>query len=207
MNENTVQQTVFVVEDDEAMRDSICWLLESVNIGTRMFACASDFLEASDLPQRGCMLLDIRMPDMNGMELLEVLKSRGFQLPVIMITGHGDVPMAVGAIKLGAFDFIQKPFVAQELINLIHLAFERDREIRHRSALTDQWRANFAELTDRQMEVVELMVAGNSSKVIAMKLGISPKTVDIHRANIMRKLNVKSVAEIVHLRLALMLPE
>lgn len=198
-----MQQTVLVVEDDEAMRDSIRWLLESVHIGTRMFACASDFLEAGNFEQQGCMLLDIRMPDMSGMELLEILKSRGFELPIIMITGHGDVPMAVRAIKLGAFNFIQKPFAAQELLDQIQLAFERDREIRHRSNVTNQRRAHFAVLTDRQMEVMELVVVGDSSKVIALKLGISPKTVDIHRANIMRKLNVKSVAEIVQLRLSL----
>ena len=185
------------------MRDSLRWLLESVNIGTSMFACASDFLDACDFGQHGCMLLDMRMPGMSGMELLEVLKSRGFQLPVLMITGHGDVPLAVSAIKLGAFDFIQKPFVARELLNQIHRAFEMDREIRYRSEVTNQRRAHFAVLSDREMEVTELVVAGNSSKAIAMKLGISPKTVDIHRANIMRKLDVKSVAEIVHLRLAL----
>lgn len=203
MTENSIQQTVFVVEDDDAMRDSIRWLLDSENIGTRMFACANDFLGACDPGVHGCMLLDIRMPGMSGMELLEMLKSRSFQLPIIMITGHGDVPMAVRAIKLGAFNFIQKPFAAQELLNQIHLAFEKDREICHRSSVTNQLRAHFAVLTDRQMEVVELLVAGHSSKVIAKKLGISPKTVDIHRANIMQKLDVKSVAEIVQLRLAL----
>lgn len=203
MKKTTEQQTVFVVEDDEAMRDSIGWLLESENIGTRMFSGANDFLKGCDFGQHGCLLLDVRMPGINGMELLEMLIARGFQLPVIMITGHGDVPMAVRAIKLGAFNFIQKPFASQELLDQIQLAFARDREIRQQANVTDQKRAHFAALTDRQMQVMELVAAGNSSKVIAMRLGISPKTVDIHRATIMRKLGVKSVAEIVQLCLAL----
>ncbi len=203
MKRNSEQQTVFVVEDDEAMRDSIRWLLEAENIDTRMSASAGDFLKGCDSDLHGCLLLDVRMPEMSGMELLEVLMSKGFQLPVIMITGHGDVPMAVRAIKLGAFNFIQKPFSSQELLDQIQLAFAKDREIRQQANLAEQRRAYLASLTERQMQVMELVAAGNSSKAIAMKLGISPKTVDIHRATIMRKLGVKSVAEIVQLRLSL----
>ncbi|HET7832429.1 MAG TPA: response regulator [Gallionella sp.] len=203
MKRNSEQQTVFVVEDDEAMRDSIRWLLESENIETRMYASAGDFLKGCDFDLHGCLLLDVRMPEMSGMELLEVLRSKGFQLPVIMITGHGDVPMAVRAIKLGAFNFIQKPFASQELLDQIQLAFAKDRESRQKAGLAEQRRAYLASLTDRQMQVMELVAAGDSSKAIAMKLGISPKTVDIHRATIMRKLGVKSVAEIVQLRLSL----
>lgn len=203
MNKSNGQSTVFVVEDDEAMRDSIQWLLESVDIGSKMFGCAIDFLESCDPGQEGCMLLDVRMPGMSGMELLEELKSRGITLPVIIITGHGDVPMAVRALKHGAFDFVQKPFNAQELLNRIYAALELDRENRHRSNEIDRRRAHYSILTDREREVAELIVAGNSSKLIAIHLGISPKTVDIHRANIMRKLHVRTVAEIVQIRLAL----
>ncbi len=185
------------------MRDSIRWLLESENIDTHMFANAGDFLKGCDFDQHGCLLLDVRMPGMSGMELLEVLMGKGFQLPVIMITGHGDVPMAVRAIKLGAFNFIQKPFASQELLDQIQLAFAKDRESRQEAGLAEQRRTYFAALSERQMQVMELVAAGNSSKTIAMKLGISPKTVDIHRATIMRKLGVKSIAEIVQLHLSL----
>lgn len=203
MNESNKQPVIFVVDDDEAMRDSIHWLLESVNLETRMFASASDFVASCDPDDEGCLLLDIRMPGMSGMELLESLKYSGITLPVIIITGHGDVPMAVRALKHGAFDFIQKPFNAQELLDRVNAALEMDRKNRQRSGEIERRRAYFASLTERETEVVELLVAGNSSKVIAQKLQISPKTVDIHRANIMRKLNVGSVVEIAQLRLDL----
>lgn len=203
MNNSNRQPTIFVVDDDEAMRDSIHWLLESVNLDTRMFSCASDFVASCEPDEEGCLLLDIRMPGMSGMELLEVLKYTGIALPVIIITGHGDVPMAVRALKHGAFDFIQKPFNAQDLLDRINAALELDRENRRRTQEIERRRAYFAALTDREAEVVELLVAGDPSKVIAQKLNISPKTVDIHRANIMRKLNVRSVVEIAQLRLDL----
>lgn len=203
MNERNRQPTIFVVDDDEAMRDSIHWLLETVNLETRMFACASDFVASCDPDEHGCLLLDVRMPGMSGMELLEALKYSGISLPVIMITGHGDVPMAVRALKHGAFDFIQKPFNAQELLNRVDAALDLDRKNRQRSSEIERRRAYFAALTEREAEVVEFLVAGDSSKVIAQKLKISPKTVDIHRANIMRKLNVGSVVEIAQLRLDL----
>lgn len=204
MSENTSgQATVFVVDDDEAMRDSLYLLLESVNLKARMFASARDFMQFCGPRQEGCLLLDVRMPEMSGMELLETLKSSGITLPVIMITGHGDVPMAVRALKHGAFDFIQKPFMTRELLARVHAALETDRKNRLRSGELEQRRAAFSALTDREMEVVDLVVAGNSSKLIARSLGISPKTVDIHRANIMRKLNVHTVAEMVQLRLSL----
>lgn len=203
MNESDRQSTVFVVEDDEAMRDSIQWLLESANLGSSMFGCAFDFLESCNPEQEGCLLLDVRMPDMSGMELLEELKPRGITLPVIIITGHGDVPMAVRALKHGAFDFVQKPFNAEELLDRVYTALRLDQENRQRSSETNQRRAHYAILTDREKEVAGLIAAGNSSKLVAIQLGISPKTVDIHRANIMRKLNVRTIAEIIQIRLSL----
>ncbi|MFA5240759.1 MAG: response regulator [Sulfuricella sp.] len=204
MSENTTgQATVFVVDDDEAMRDSLHLLLESVNLNARPFASARDFMRSCDPKQQGCLLLDVKMPDMSGMALLETLKSSGIVLPVIMITGHGDVPMAVRALKHGAFDFIQKPFKARELLERVRAALELDQKNRLRISELNLRRAAFSALTDREMEVVDLVVAGNSSKLIARSLGISPKTVDIHRANIMRKLNAHTVAEIVQLRLSL----
>lgn len=203
MNKNTVQPTVFVVDDNQDMRDSLGMLLESVGIASRMFSCASDFLASCNQMQEGCMLLDVRMPGMSGIELLETLKSKGILLPVILITGHGDVPMAVRALKHGAFDFIQKPFNTQELLDRVHAAIKLDCENRQHSSELERRRAYLASLTPREMEVVELIVTGDPSKVIAMKLGISPKTVDVHRAKILKKLDARGVAEIVQLRLAM----
>lgn len=192
-----------MVDDDAAMRDSIACLLESENLSCRVFSDAGSFLEFCDRQQQGCILLDIRMPGMSGMELLENLKANGIQLPVIFITGHGDVPLAVRALKLGAFDFLQKPFSASELIERVHAALDLMLERRQKSRKQDSLRSNFDALTKREREVMELVVAGNLNKVIGMKLGISSRTVDIHRANIMRKLNVRTVAELVQNRLAL----
>lgn len=203
MNKSVEQATVFVVDDDEAMRDSLRWLLESVNLGSAMFSCANDFLESCDPGQEGCLLLDVRMPGMSGMELLETLKSSGILLPVIMITGHGDVPMAVRALKHGAMDFIQKPYDAQVLLDQVYAALKLDRERRQRHKEISRRHARFACLSDREMEVVELVALGNSSKIIAKQLGISPKTVDVHRANIMRKLDIRTIAELIQLRLGL----
>lgn len=203
MSETTGQPRVFVVDDDAAMRDSIACLLESENLSCRVFSDAGSFLEFCDRQQQGCILLDIRMPGMSGMELLENLKANGIQLPVIFITGHGDVPLAVRALKLGAFDFLQKPFSASELLERVHAALNLMLERRQKSRKQDSLRSNFDALTKREREVMELVVAGNLNKVIGMKLGISSRTVDIHRANIMRKLNVRTVAELVQNRLAL----
>lgn len=203
MTDATIQPTVFVVDDDEAMRKSIHWLMESVDLPVEMFSSAQDFLRACDPQRHGCLLLDVRMPGMSGMDLLEKLKGDGLHLPVIIITGHGDVPMAVRALKHGAFDFIQKPFNSQDLLDQVNAALQQDRAYRRQyrevAALHDQ----FATLTGREREIVELVVTGDSSKVIAAKLGISPKTVDIHRANIMKKVNVHTIAELVQSRLTL----
>lgn len=203
MSEIGLQATVFVVDDDAAMRDSMYWLLESVSLAVRMFSSANDFLSAGDLCQPGCILLDVRMPGMSGMELLEQLKDHGILQPVIIITGHGDVPMAVRALKHGAFDFIQKPFNGQELLDRVNAALKLDRENRQHHKEIEGLRSHFDILTVREREIMELVVAGYSSKIIGKKLGISSRTVDIHRSNIMKKLNVRSIAELVQCRLAL----
>jgi FixJ family two-component response regulator len=203
MHEKTGQPRVFVIDDDAAMRDSIACLLEAENIPCQMFGAAGDFLEFCDARQQGCILLDIRMPGMSGMELLENLKANGIRLPVIVITGHGDVPLAVRALKLGAFDFVQKPFNAGELLERVHAALDQVLERRQKDRKLDNLRSHFDSLTGREREIMELVVAGHPSKVIGMQLGISSRTVDIHRSNIMRKLNVRTVAELVHSRLAL----
>lgn len=203
MSESMVQPVIFVVDDDEPMRDSIFWLLESVNLSVRMFESAHDFLNADDLRRPGCILLDVRMPGMSGMELLEQLKDHDILQPVIIITGHGDVPMAVRALKHGAFDFIQKPFNGQELLDRVNAALKLDRENRQQNIKIAGLRSHFDVLTVREREITELVVAGDSSKVIGRKLGISSRTVDIHRSNIMKKLNIHSIAELVQARLAL----
>ncbi len=203
MNEKTGYSQVFVIDDDEAMRDSIACLLESVNLPATMFSSASEFLEFCDVRQQGCILLDIRMPGMSGLELLEYLNANGISLPVIVITGHGDVPLAVRALKLGAFDFVQKPFAASELLDRVHAALEQVRESWLKNRKRDSLRSHFDALTGREREIMELVVAGHPSKVIGMKLGISSRTVDIHRSNIMKKLNIRTIAELVHTRLSL----
>jgi FixJ family two-component response regulator len=203
MSKDATQPTVFVVDDDEAMRDSILWLVESVNLYAEAFSCAGEFLSACDPLRAGCLLLDVRMPGMGGMELLEQLNACGIRLPVIMITGHGDVPMAVRALKHGAFDFIQKPFNGQELLDQVNAALKLDAENHRQRHKMNVLNAHYDALTPREGEVMELVVAGDSSKAIGKKLGISPKTVDIHRANIMKKLDVHTVAELVQSRLAL----
>jgi FixJ family two-component response regulator len=203
MYDTIEQAAVFVVDDDEAMRDSIVCLLESADIPCRMFGDARAFLDACEPGRPGCLLLDIRMPGMSGMELLAHLKSNGYSQPVIIITGHGDVPLAVRALKSGAFDFVQKPFGAQDLLDKVQAALEQVRADRRKNLKQDMLRGRFGALTGREREIMELVVAGDSSKVIAMKLGISSKTVDIHRSNIMKKLDVQTVAELVHIRLAL----
>ncbi|MFA7241341.1 MAG: response regulator [Sulfuricellaceae bacterium] len=203
MSNNTMRPTVFVVDDDEDMRDSILWLLESVNLYAEAYAGAGAFLQACDPQREGCLLLDVRMPGMSGMELLEQLGSCGIHLPVIILTGHGDVPMAVRALKHGAFDFLQKPFNGQELLDQINAALRQDAERHRQRREMHVLHAHYEALTHREAEVMELVVAGNSSKAIGQKLGISPKTVDIHRANIMRKLDVHTIAELVQSRLAL----
>ncbi len=203
MSENFLQPMVFVVDDDEAMRDSIACLLDSVNLPSRMFSDARAFLEFCDPHQQGCVLLDIRMPGMSGMELLENLRANGVTLPIIIITGHGDVPLAVRALKLGAFDFVQKPFHADDLLDRVHAALQQVQERRQSDRRLDRLRSHFDALTGREREIMELVVAGDPSKVIGTKLGISSRTVDIHRSNIMRKLNVRTVAELVQSRLSL----
>ncbi|HEY0666476.1 MAG TPA: response regulator [Gallionella sp.] len=203
VHEVTVKPMVFVVDDDEAMRDSITCLLESVGLASMSFGDAAAFLESVDSRQQGCILLDVRMPGISGMELLEQFSKNGILLPVIIITGHGDVPLAVRALKLGAFDFVQKPFNAHDLLDRVHDALHKVQENHHKNRRLDSLRSHFDALTGREREVMELLVAGDQSKIIGKKLGISSRTVDIHRANVMRKLNVHSIAELVQNRLAL----
>jgi two-component system response regulator TtrR len=193
---------VFVVDDDEAMRDSLRWLLESRGFAVVEFDSAEAFLAACTPDCAGCLLLDVRMPGMSGLELHEKMASAGFELPVIFITGHGDVPMAVRALKRGAADFLEKPFDDAELADLVAAALERDARARAGRAERRSLAERIAALTPREREVMELVVAGKLNKIIADDLDISIKTVEVHRARIMEKLGVRSVAELVQLHLA-----
>jgi len=199
--------TVFVVDDDEGVRTSLSILLDSAGYRSIPFASAGDFLALYDLASPGCLLLDMRMPGMSGMELLQELSRRGAFLPVIFITGHGDVPMAVEAMKSGAFDFLQKPFSPRELLDHIARALVADAEARHALSLTDELRRRHSTLTPREKEVMALIITGNANKVIAMDLGLSERTVEIHRARVMEKMATRAVAHLVRMALEMEPPD
>jgi two-component system, LuxR family, response regulator FixJ len=195
------QPTVFVVDDDSGVRSSIRILLKSVGIHTTVFASAREFLAAFDPGQPGCMVLDIRMPGMSGMELQLELNRLGAVIPVVFITGHGDVPMAVEAMQQGAFDFLQKPFRDQDLIHRIQKALERDAAQRAVLQQTDAIKNRLDSLTPREREVLDLLADGKQNKVMAAALGLSQRTVEIHRSNVMDKMQAKSVAQLVRMLL------
>lgn len=191
------EQLVYIVDDDEALRDSLIWLLESTGLKSLAFDSAESFLTAYNARMNGCLVLDIRMPGMSGLELHEKLLSMHSTLPIIFITGHGDVPMAVSALKKGAIDFIEKPFNDQEMVKLIRTALEED--LRRHDARRQEAEAQrrIEGLTPREREVLDLIVAGRLNKQIADDLGISIKTVEVHRARVMEKMGVNSLAELV----------
>jgi two-component system response regulator FixJ len=189
---------VYLVDDDDAVRDSLGLLLRSIGLECEQHASALDFLEHFDPRRHACLVADIRMPGLSGLELQQRLNEQHAEIPIIFITGHGDVPMAVTAMKGGAADFIQKPFRDQDLIDRIHKALEDDRQRRASRAEQDSIRERLALLTPRETEVMERVVRGQANKVIAMDLGVSQRTVELHRARVMRKLKMRSLAELVH---------
>lgn len=190
---------VFVVDDDEAVRDSLKVLLDSVNLPAEVFSSPQDFLDYFTPEMAGCLVLDIRMPGMSGLELQQRLNELHSILPIIFITGHGDVPMAVGAMQQGAVDFVQKPFRDQELLDRINSALEKNAA--DFSALQEiaEIRARSETLTKREDEVMRAVCAGHANKVIAMDLGVSQRTVEIHRARAMEKMAARSVAHLVRM--------
>ena len=193
--------TVYVVDDDEAVRDSLQWLLEGKDYRVRCFESAEAFLSRFDAREVACLIADIRMGGMTGLELQDRLLERQSPLPIVFITGHGDVPMAVDAMKKGAMDFIQKPFKEEELVGLVvrMLAFARDAFAGHLQAASRD--ALLSKLTSREAQVLERIVAGRLNKQIADDLGISIKTVEAHRANIMEKLGANTVADLLKIAL------
>ncbi len=188
---------VYVVDDDDAVRDSLLLLLRSIGITGRAFATASDFLDAYEPKQHSCLVTDIRMPGMSGLDLQRELNDRGAPIPVILITGHGDVPMAVESMKDGALDFIEKPFRDQDLLDRVQQALNWDQEHRSKNLEALSIQERIATLTPRETEVMELVVQGCANKVIAQDLGVSQRTVEIHRARVMEKMGMRSLAALV----------
>jgi FixJ family two-component response regulator len=192
---------VHIVDDDEAVRSSLRFLIRSVGLQGQAFDSAVDFLKSYDPRQPGCLLLDVRMPGMSGLDLQQELNRRGATIPVIFITGHGDVPMAVAAMQCGAFDFLQKPFRDQDLLDRVQRAMARDAESRGRLAARAEIKARLATLTPRESEVMRLVTSGKANKVVGAELGVSQRTVEIHRAHVMEKMRAGSLAELVRMAL------
>lgn len=194
-----LMQTIYVVDDDEAMRDSMTWLLEGEGYRVACFDSAEAFLKAWRNDMCGCLVLDVRMPEMSGLELQEKLDSLGSQLPVIFVTGHGDVPMAVAALKKGAFDFIEKPFNDLDLAALVEKAIAHDCAQQRAAADRDTIEARLTTLSTREREVMELILDGLYNKVIADRLSISMRTVEAHRSRVFEKMRVRSAVELAQM--------
>ena len=191
------EQIIHVVDDDEALRDSMTWMLEGNNYKVATYDSADAFLRVISPVMVGCVVLDVRMPGMSGLELFEELGRRGCSLPVVFITGHGDVPMAVSALKKGAVDFIEKPFSEADMLRLIEQCLTLERGNRDKRLQEADTVRRLDHLTQREREVLELIIIGKLNKQIADVLGISIKTVEVHRARVMEKMGVNSLAELV----------
>jgi two-component system response regulator FixJ len=193
---------IYVIDDDDAVRDSLDALLTALEFDVALFPSGAAFLEACDTAGEGCVLLDVRMPRMDGMEVQERLHLRRPDLPIIMITGHGDVSMAVRAMKAGAVDFVEKPLREEALLRSIETALQVSRKSQRQKSLGAAALGNIERLTPREREVLELLVAGRPNKAIAQALDCSPRTVEIHRARIMEKMKAHSLPHLVRLALA-----
>ncbi|MEX2197258.1 MAG: response regulator [Burkholderiales bacterium] len=199
MSANDARPTAYIVDDDEAIRTLWRWLMESNGIAVQTFATAAEFIASYRAGGLACLVLDVRLPGMSGLELQEYLKREGVEIPIVFVSGHGDVPTAVSALKGGAVDFIQKPFSYRDVLAIIQRAFERDAEIREKRARRSVVAERIAALTEREREVMHRVVEGKLNKVIADELGISVKTVEFHRAKVMEKMGADSVAALVQL--------
>jgi len=191
--------TVFLIDDDSSVRDSLTLLLALKGIRTQPFATAESFIETYRSEWHGCVLTDLRMPGMNGLELQVVLRERRIEVPVVVLTAHGDVATARAALKNGAFDFLEKPGDDIILLDVLHQALRADRERRGAAAPGAASDQRLEGLTERQREILALIVAGHPNREIAAKLGISPRTVEVHKAHIMQKLKCRSLAELIQM--------
>ena len=191
------EPTVFVVDDDQVVRDSLCWLISSVNLPVVAFVSADEFLDAVAPDQVGCALIDVRMPGMSGLELQEALAACSSDLSVIIVTAHGDMQMAIRAMKAGAFDFIEKPYNDQEMLELIQKAMEQSVETIRNHEQRRGIQQRYDSLNGREHQVLDGIIAGHPNKTIAADLGLSQKTVEVHRAKVMKKMQAKSLAELV----------
>ncbi len=193
------EPTVFIVDDDDAVRRALQMLMRSVQLRVETFSSAQEFLDFYRPQQSGCLLLDVRMPRMSGMELHEKLRQMATDLPIIFMTGHADVPMAVQAMQNGAFDFLEKPFRDQDMIDRVHMALDHHRERRERGRRKGAIVRRLETLTNREREIMERIVAGDPNKVIAADLNMSQRTVEIHRGRVMEKMNADSLAHLVRM--------
>ncbi|MXP63156.1 response regulator [Roseomonas sp. M0104] len=196
------EAAVHVIDDDEAVRHSLAFLFQCAGLAARTYDSAAAFLVVAPALQSGCVLADVRMPDIDGLALQRRLRELGFRLPLIFMTGHGDVPIAVQALKAGAFDFIEKPFDDEALLGTIRTALEADRRSREHEAERGRVAARLATLTPREHQVLERLVAGQSNKTIAADLGASPRTVEVHRARVMEKMGARNLSELVRMALS-----
>lgn len=197
----TAPQMIHVVDDDEAIRESIEFLLDSAGMPVRTYESAAALLERKDALEPGCILTDVRMPGLSGLELVDKLKELGVLHPVIVLTGHADVPLAVQAMKAGVVDFLEKPFDDEALLGAIRTACARARGMENQDAERTQLLHRLAQLTPRERDVFDAIVAGDSNKAAALRLGISPRTVEIYRANVMAKMEARSLSDLVRMAL------
>jgi two-component system, LuxR family, response regulator FixJ len=200
----TSNPVVHIVDDDEAVRQSLAFMLSSAGLAVRLYDSARDFLDGLDNVQCGCLITDMRMPEMTGLELLHRIKQRACWLPAIVITGHGDVTLAVEAMKAGAVDFIEKPFDEQAILGAVQAALERSGEGEDGDAAAIA--ARIASLSERERQVLEGLIAGHSNKTIANDLGISPRTVEVYRSNLMTKMQARSLSELIRMAITAHVP-
>ena len=195
----TPQPVVFIVDDDESIRTLWRWLMESNGLAVQVFGSASEFIEAYREDTPGCLVLDLRLPGMTGLELQEHLAQKGILIPIVFVSGHGDVATAVSALKAGAIDFVQKPFSYRDVLAIVKKALQKDTDIRARRSLRAQVADRLAQLTEREHQVLRCVIDGKPNKIIAAELEISMKTLEFHRSKVMEKMGAASLAELVHI--------
>jgi FixJ family two-component response regulator len=198
-DQSEAQGVVFVIDDDEAVRDALKRLLGSVGLQAETYASASEFLHSKRPDTSSCLVLDVRLPGLSGLDFQSELAKAQMHLPIIFLTGHGDVPMSVKAMKAGAVEFLIKPFREQDLLDAVQIALERDRARRASDKTTSSLRARFDSLTPREQEVIAFVASGLMNKQIAAEIGVSEVTVKVHRGNVMRKMGAKSLADLIRM--------